>query len=86
MPKLDLLCATIWEINEGIGGGGEGENDPFPLRLTCYKKLLGRPRVNMIVIVNNSATEQAKHNKEPTVGKFDDFRGQFKQGEWCSET
>ena len=39
----------------------------------------------MIVIVNNSATEQAKHNKEPTEGKFDDFRGQFKQGEWCRE-
>ena len=48
MPKLNLSCATIWEITGwGWGGGGwgwgKGQNDG----LNCYAKWLGRPRVNL---------------------------------------
>ena len=43
MPKLDLSCATIWEMM-----GSKCPPPPPPFGLTYYDKLLGRPTVNPI--------------------------------------
>ena len=44
---LYFICSRLENL---LGGGGCGPNNPLPLGLICYSKQLGRPRVNILHI------------------------------------